>query len=113
MPTEPFKQLLDPEFSKASAKPQIEAACAVLDEVRNYGHWLLARSSVRPEGGDENAVILSLYYHLLEMVDAIRIQVAEAAPVPARLQLRAAFEGLLGLVVCSKRTRCEGRTRTW
>lgn len=97
MPTEPSKQLFDPEFSKAGAKAVIETACAVLDEIRNYGYRLFARSSVRPDGGDENVAILGLFCHLLKMVDAARIQVAESAPIPAKLQLRAIFEALLGL----------------
>ncbi len=97
MPTERFKQFLDPDLSKVSAKEPIEAASALIEEIRNYGHALFARCAYRPEGGDENVAILFLYYHLLEMFDAVGVLVAESAPVPAELQVRAIFEALLAL----------------
>ena len=89
MPTDPFKQLFDLELSKAAAKERIEAAVTLLEEIRNYGHMLFARCAYRPEGGDENIAILFLYYHLLEMLDAVGVLIAESAPVPAELQVRA------------------------
>jgi Family of unknown function (DUF5677) len=97
MPTEPFQQLFDPELSKAAAKERIVAAVALIEEIRNYGHALFARCGYRPEGGDENAAILFLYYHLLEMLNAIGILIAESAPNPAELQVRAIFEALISL----------------
>lgn len=97
MPTEPFKQLFDPELSKAAAKERIAAAVALIEEIRNYGHALFARCGYRPEGGDENVAILFLYYHLLEMLDAVGILIAESAPNPAELQVRAIFEALISL----------------
>ncbi len=97
MSSDPFKQLFDPDASKNAAKDQIAAAVALINEVRNYGHRLFARSSNRPEGGDENIPILLLYFHSLEMLDAIGILIAESAPDPAQLQLRAIFEALLSM----------------
>jgi hypothetical protein len=97
MPTEPFKLLFDPELSKAAAKERITAAVALIEEVRNYGHRLFARCGYRPEGGDENVAILFLYFHLMEMLDAVGILVSESAPVPAELQVRAIFEALISL----------------
>lgn len=97
MPTDRFKQLFDPDLSKATAKERIEPAVALIDEVRNYGHTLFARCAYRPEGGDENIAILFLYYHLLEMLDAVGVLVAESAPIPAELQVRAIFEALVAL----------------
>ncbi len=97
MPTDRFKQLFDPDLSKVSAKERIDAAVALIEEVRNYGHALFARCAYRPEGGDENIAILFVYYHLLEMLDAVGVLVAESAPVPAELQVRAIFEALLAL----------------
>ena len=103
MPTEPFKQFFDPELSKGTARERITPAVALIEEIRNYAHALFARCSYRPEGGgDENGVILFVYYHLLEMLDAVGILVAESAPVPAELQVRAIFEALLALVYILK-----------
>jgi len=97
MPTDPFKQLFDLELSRVAAKERIEPAVALIEEIRNYGHTLFARCAYRPEGGDENIAILFLYYHLLEMLDAVGVLIAESAPVPAELQVRAIFEALVSL----------------
>ena len=102
MPTEPFKQLFDPELSKAAAKDRIAATVALIEEIRNYGHAPFARCAYRPEGGDEKIAILFLYYHLLEMLDAVGVVVAESAPVPAELQVRAIFEALVSLAFILK-----------
>lgn len=102
MSTDPFKQLFDPELSKVSAKERIAAAAALVEEIRNYGHKLFARCAYRPEGGDENIAILFLYYHLLEMLDAVGVLVVESAPVPAELQVRAIFEALVSLAFILK-----------
>ncbi|MGH7841492.1 MAG: DUF5677 domain-containing protein [Candidatus Binataceae bacterium] len=97
MPTNRFTDFFDPDLSKVSAKERIDASIALIEETRNYGHALFARCACRPEGGDENIAILFLYYHLLEMLDAVGVLVAESAPVPAELQVRAIFEALLAL----------------
>ena len=97
MPIDPFKPLFDSELSKAAAKERIEPAVALIEEIRNYGHTLFARCAYRPEGGDENIAILFLYYHLLEMLDAVGVLIAESTPVPAELQVRAMFEALVSL----------------
>lgn len=102
VPTEPFKPLFDPELSKAAARDRIAAARGLVDEIRNYGHALFARCAYRPDGGDENIAILFLYYHLIEMLDAVGVLVAESAPVPAELQVRAIFEALVSLAFILK-----------
>jgi hypothetical protein len=95
MPTKPPSTLFDPELAKAQVRPILDLAIPLLREVLNHGLALFARCSIRPEGGDENLVILLVYRHLLELLDAVMIQVAECAPSPAALQLRAMFEALL------------------
>lgn len=97
MPTDPSKPLFDPDVSKKSAEKQIDAAVALIAEVRNHGHYLFDRCADRPAGGDENLVILFMFYHLIEMVDAVGVLVAESALAPAQLTVRAAFEALLAL----------------
>src|SRR3984893_17327965 len=97
MPTDPFKQLFYLELSTAAAKDRIDPAVTLLEEIRNYGHMLFARCAYRPEGGDENIPILFLYYHLLEMLDAVGVLIAESDPVPAELQVRPMFDALVSL----------------
>lgn len=97
MATSPPSKLLDRDFSKAEAREQIDAAVPLLEEVVNYGLAVFARCSVRPDGRDENAAILLPFHHLLEMIDGVQVLVAAAAPIPARLPLRSAFEALLAI----------------
>jgi hypothetical protein len=42
-------------------------------------------------------VILFLFYHLIEMVDAVGVLIAELAVAPAQLEVRASFEASLAL----------------
>jgi hypothetical protein len=95
MPTRPPETLFSPNYYKVQVRPLLDIALPVLEEVLAYGLALFGRCSTRPEGGDENLVILLTYQHLLEMFDSITIQLAECAPAPAGLQLRAMFEALL------------------
>ncbi len=95
MPTKPPSTLFDPDLAKEQVPPITEKAVPLLREVLSYGLALFARCSYRPEGDDENLVILFVYLHLLEMLDAVTILLAESAPAPAALQLRAMFEVLL------------------
>ena len=53
--------------------------------------WRLA------SGGDEQLVILMMYWHVIELLDGAVVLVAAGAIEPSRLQLRAAFEALLDL----------------
>jgi hypothetical protein len=110
MPIEPPKTLFDPDLAKASLRPVLEIALPLLREVLGYGLALFARCSIRPEGDDENLVILLTYRHFLEMLDSINIQLAESAPSPAALQLRAMFEALLTVkYITQDRTKTRSR----
>jgi Family of unknown function (DUF5677) len=95
MSTQAPKTLFDPELTKAQLRPVLDIAVPLLSEVLAYSLALFARCSIRPEGDDENLVILLNYRHLLELLDSVNIQLAECAPSPAALQLRAMFEALL------------------
>jgi hypothetical protein len=93
--TQSPRTLFDPDLAKAQIREVLDLAMPSLNEVLNHGLALFARSSNRPEGEDENLVILLVYRHLLEMLDGVIILIAESAPAPAALQLRAMFEALL------------------
>jgi hypothetical protein len=97
MPTRPPAGLFDPDLAKAQVRPVIDIATPLLTEVVAHGLALFARCSIRPEGYDENLAILLVYRHILEMLDSVKIQIAECAATPAALQLRSVFEALLTL----------------
>jgi hypothetical protein len=69
----------------------------LLREVVNYGVAVIARCMDQLKEGEHNLGILAALHHLLEMVDAVHIQLVGGAPAPARLQLRSAFEAVLGI----------------
>ena len=97
MPTQAPKTLFDPDSIKGQAKPVLDIVNPLLAEVRNHGLALFSRCATRPEGTDENLVILFVFRHLLELLDSVSLQIAECGPAPATLQLRAMFEALLSL----------------
>lgn len=97
MPTVPPHGLLDREFSRASVREQVEAANPMLQEIVNYGVAVFARCERTSRLRDEKLAILLPYLHVLEMVDGVQILLSEAAPIPARLQLRSAFEAILAI----------------
>ncbi len=95
MPTPPVKTLYDPDLTTEQVRPFTDLVVPLLTEVLHYGIALFARCSYRPEGEDENLVILLAYRYLLEMLDAVIILIKQCAPAPAGLQLRSLFEALL------------------
>ncbi len=97
MPTTPPPTLFDPDVSKVQIQKLLDVAQPLLSEIRAHGLALFARCSYRPDGGDENLVILMLYRHLLEMLDSVVVQIGESVAAPAALQLRAMFEALLAI----------------
>jgi hypothetical protein len=93
MPTTPPPRLRERDIVKADQSDLLEKAVPLLDEIVNHGLALFARCM---HGGEEkDLAILAPYLHLVEMIDGVRQLVAQVAIVPARLQLRAAFEALL------------------
>jgi hypothetical protein len=95
MPTTPPSHLLDRDLTRAALQKHIEVADPLLYEVVNYGVALLTRCRDELKGGAHHLGILLPLHHLLEMIDAVHIQLIAGAPAPARLQLRSAFEAVL------------------
>jgi hypothetical protein len=104
MPTKPLKRLLDRDLQKVRAEPVIQLACPLLREIINYGTNLFARceastSHARVEGipGEGHLVILLLYRHIIEMIDAVEALLAQSITTPSLTLLRSAFEAYLQL----------------
>jgi hypothetical protein len=84
MPTTPPSRLLDRDLSRAALQKHIEVADPLLCEVVNYGVALLRRCMDELKGGAHHIGILLPLHHLLEMIDAVHIQLLAGAPAPAR-----------------------------
>lgn len=68
----------------------------MLEETLLHGLMLFDRYGNRSEiGNDDDLVILFVFRHLLELLDSVKIQIAECSPATAALQLRAMFEAVL------------------
>lgn len=114
-PTEPWRELLDPEGAKAAAAADIAIACPMLRELVNYGSrvWGLCASQM-PEGLDEGIAPARLYYHVLEMVDAIEVLLREASAHSTKLILRSEWEAYLQLAFLLRQTtRYRDATLAW
>lgn len=104
MPTEPLTRLLDRDLQRVGADPIIQVACPLLREMVNYGTNVFGRceqstkqARVQDIPGEGHLAILLLYLHVVEMIDAIEVQLAQSVAVPPILQLRSAFEAYLQL----------------
>lgn len=104
MPTEPLQRLLDRDFQRVAVHPLIQVACPLLREIVNYGTNVFGRcetdtkyARVADIPGEGHLAILLLYLHIVEMIDAIEVMLAQSVAVPSLLQLRSAFEAFLQL----------------
>jgi hypothetical protein len=98
LPTKAPPDVLDRARSLEATHELREVARPLLQEVVDHGAALFARCA-RPKNwdGPKLAVVLP-YHHLIEMIDGVQILTDAAAPVPARLQLRSAFEAMLAIL---------------
>lgn len=91
-------KLLDRDLSIAVAKGLIDIASPLLQKLVNYATNVFGRcctsTSKKP---DEDASVLMLYYHIMEMTDATEILISKSCPEPAHLLLRSSFEALLSI----------------
>lgn len=95
--TQPLAGILDPELRKAEIRELRELACPLLREVVNYGTNAFGRTfGDRDRREPEFAVGLS-YLHVLEMLDGVEVNLAQAIVFPAMVLLRSAFEGVLAI----------------
>jgi len=98
MATEAPRSLYSPDHIRNQMSPVLPLVNSLLEEVLCRGVVLFARYSGGPEVRDDNeGVVLLSYFHLLELFDGLKIQMAECSPATAALQLRAMFESLLNI----------------
>ena len=107
MATIPPHALLDRDIARVSAAEEIRIATPMIQEIVNYGlaAFLRCLTTARARGAERHPPLF-LLLHVMEMIDGAQVLIMEAAPVPARLQLRSAFEALLGIeYILADRTR--------
>ncbi len=105
MATSPFEELLSRDMAKESARPIIEKASPLLQEVVNHATMVFQRCQVsigRSDDSDEkdvgqNLAPILLYQHIIEMTDGIEVLIANGCSGPAVPLLRSNLEALLFL----------------
>jgi hypothetical protein len=100
MSTEEFKPLLDRDEAQRNARQLIELACPLLREVINKASWVfrLCTSEGAQIGGEnEDLAVVTLYRHVIELVDGMEVLFASSCVDASVPLLRAEFEVLLSL----------------
>lgn len=98
MPTEPDKNIFDPEPFIEAGKPAIELASQTLREAFNYGTNLYEKCRLTSKAeADEAFPVLALFLHILQMIDSAEVLISNICVEPAKLLIRSAFEAKLGL----------------
>ena len=96
-PTHPPPELLDREQARRAIQPALDVAVPLLQEAINYALCRFKECAPKQAESAAHLAILLPFRHLIELVDGVQVQVAEACPAPAKLQLRAAFETVMTL----------------
>lgn len=114
MPTDPLLGVLDPDGVKAAAAAELALACPLLREILNYSSrvWYVC-ACVMPQGRDEGIPPARLYFHVLEMLDAIEVQLREVCTYAAKLSLRSAWEAHLQLCFMLRQPRFREASLAW
>jgi hypothetical protein len=98
MPTEPLQTILYRDLSKAQAKPDIEVASPVLQELVNFASNALVRCATSTKGEEnEDLAVLSLYRHIMEMTDGVEVLISQSCVTPAVPLIRSSFEALISM----------------
>jgi hypothetical protein len=98
MPTEPLQTILYRDLSKAQAKPEIELASGVLQELVNFASNALVRCATSTKGQEnEDLALLSLYRHVMEMTDGVEVLISQASVTPGVPLIRSSFEALISM----------------
>jgi len=100
MASDEFKPLLDRSEAARAASQLIELACPLLRELVNKATWVFSRctsAGARIGAENEDLAALTLYRHMIELVDGVEVLFA-ASCVDASVPLvRAEFEASLSL----------------
>jgi len=98
MPTEPLQSILYRNLSKAQARPVIELASSVLQELVNFASNALVRCATSTKGQEnEDLALLSLYRHIMEMTDGVEVLISQSSVTPGVPLIRSSFEALISM----------------
>lgn len=98
MPTEPFRKLLDRDYSKVDSKEIIDICSPLLIEVINYCTWAFQRCNRFAKSGENiDLPALLQFRHIIELTDGIETLVSNSCSWTTIPLLRALFESCMYL----------------
>jgi hypothetical protein len=100
MPTDEFKPLLDRDKAQRAAAQLTELACPLLREIVNKATWVFSlciSDGARIGGENEDLAAMTLYRHMIELVDGVEVLFAASCIDASVPLLRAEFEASLSL----------------
>jgi hypothetical protein len=98
MPTEPLESILYRDLTIAQARPVIDVAVPLLEELVNFGTHALVRCATSAQGGeDEDVAAMSLYRHIIEMTDGVAVLLSHSCAYASIPLVRSAFEALISI----------------
>ena len=100
MPTEPERDILDPEYSAMDVRLLTDLACPIIRETLNHGTWVAKRCERAPDAQarvDEGLAPIVLYRQVLEMIDGVEVLLRQGCALASLPLLRSAYEAGLGL----------------
>ncbi len=113
MPTESLETILYRDLSKVASKDLIEVCSGLLRELVNHAtnaYQRCADSSKEEENVD--LAVLTLYLHIIEVIDGVEVLISQACATPAIPLVRSAFEALLALEYILERNYVK-RSLSW
>ncbi len=97
MPSEPVRNLFDPDMTSATYRVAIDASASCLQELVNYSTGVLARCFRSVDRDAMHMAVLVPFRHSVELLDGIRVMLASGVDVACMPLLRAGLESLIGI----------------
>lgn len=98
MPTDSLDSILYRDLAIAQARPVIDVAIPLLEELVNFGTHALMRCATSAQGEEnEDVAAMSLYRHVIEMTDGVAVLISQSCAYPSIPLVRSAFEALISI----------------
>jgi hypothetical protein len=97
MPTQPVQEVIPRNPSSPEVSKVLGKFADLIDETVNFGSHVLKWHLESARGGDETAPITLSFRHILELLDAVSINIRNSSVDPCKLLLRGALESYFGV----------------
>jgi len=102
MSTQPVLQIIPRTPANPNVSKVLGRFADLIDETVNFGSHVLKWHLESAQGGDENVPITLSFRHILELLDAVSINIRNSLVDPSKLLLRGALECYFGVAYMLK-----------